>query len=454
MLTSAKFEKALSRLTETAGSQSRILLAVSGGIDSMTMAALFRSSSWASRCGVAHVNFCLRENDCDLDQELVRQWASREGIPFHTVRFDTHAYAREHSVSTQMAARELRYGWFFRLMDEQGYDLLAVAHNRDDRVETLFLNLLRGTGYRGLLGIRESNGRIVRPLSEFSREEITAYAVRYGVPYRDDRTNAESHYHRNRLRNVVFPEFRKINPSFLATVSRNMSHFAQAVELLDEMAAEIREAVVSRDGDRTVVRAGALAADRHRDFWCYSLLSEYGFNPAQIAAITASAGMSSGKRFRSPTHELVTVSGAWHIYPLSVALPEEFAVSGPGTYRFGNIAFRLSVYDRPDSFLPIPAAGQLFFDADRVRFPMCCRGWRPADKMRPFGMERGTKKLSDLFVDLKVDVRRRQEQPVLTHRIRMRGDEQEQIVLLPGLRLDDRFKVTARTRRIGDVCLL
>lgn len=445
------FEKAVRRLLAEKPT-GRILLAVSGGVDSMTMADLFRRSVWAGRCAVAHVNFSLRGEESDADEALVRQWAEQASLPFYSKRFDTGAYAQQQAISTQMAARELRYGWFEELMREEGFDWLAVAHHQDDGVETLFLNLLRGTGFRGLLGIRPLNGKIVRPLLDVSRREILDYARTFGVPYRDDRTNAESHYARNRLRNIVFPELEKINPSFKQTVARNISYFSQAQALLDARVAEVRSAVVADKGSCVEICVEALQNDPHRDFLCHEILSEYGFNASQVAGLVGAMGGESGKQFYSRTHELLTAGSVWRVYPLLTTEQQEIlSIAGPGEYVFQGRRFRLSIGPRDGVFSPEGAPDRLCFDADLVQFPLCCRTWRPADRFRPYGMRQGSKKLSDFFVDLKMDLRQKSEQPVLTAWFTEEGTEQERIVLLPGLRLDDRFRVTDKTKNIGEV---
>lgn len=448
------FEKAVRRMVaeRPAG---RILLAVSGGVDSMTMADLFRRSEWAGRCAIAHVNFSLRGSESDADEALVRQWAAQASIPFYSRRFDTTAYAQQHAISTQMAARALRYGWFEELLRQEGFDWVAVAHNQDDGVETLFLNLLRGTGFRGLEGIRSQNGSIIRPLLEISRQEIAAYAHEHGVPYRDDRTNAESHYARNRLRNVVFPELEKINPSFKQTVTRDMAYFAQANGVLDAFLAQRRAAYVIERSDCVEIRSDRLLEDPHRDFCCHGILSEYGFNPTQVADAVQSLGAGSGKRFLSKTHELVTSGAVWRVYPLRKpdSLESELLLPGPGEYLFQGVHFRLTVGPRTSEFSPEGAPQRLCFDADRVRFPLVCRTWRPADRFRPYGMRTGSKKLSDFFVDLKMDVHQKSVQPVVLSRVPVEEGEREEVVLLPGLRLDDRFRVTENTKNIGEIII-
>lgn len=302
----------------------------------MCMANLFYTSPLNLRFGIATVNFNLREGDCDLDQELVRGWAEERGIPFHTIGFDTKDYAHKHAISTQMAARDLRYSWFYQLLEEHRYDYIAVAHNMNDSAETLFLNLLRGTGIRGLAGIRGKNGQIIRPLINISREDIALYVNVEGVPYRDDKTNFESHYSRNRVRNVVFPEFKKINPSFLETVCRSTTYFSQAEDILDDLYETKRgELSVERDGV-LIIDVERLKGEKHMDYWLYRILSERGFNVSQVDDVVDVMSGQSGKIFRSANFELTVDRGFLKVYPLLSVDTEGFEIESPGVYMFGG----------------------------------------------------------------------------------------------------------------------
>lgn len=214
MTTEQLFDRDLLSLSDGKVEGRRYLLGVSGGIDSMCMATLFLHSELHPDFAIAHVNFSLRGEESDGDMDSVVEWGNANGIQVFTRTFDTHAYSAENSISTQMAARELRYGFFKELMDSEGFDFLAIAHNLDDSIETIFLNIARGTGLKGLSGIPVRNGRIIRPLMGVSRAQIREYVEANGVSYRDDRTNFESHYARNRVRNIISRNSaRSIHPS-------------------------------------------------------------------------------------------------------------------------------------------------------------------------------------------------------------------------------------------------
>lgn len=441
----SEFDRNLTSFLPDGVEGKRFLLAVSGGIDSMCMASLFLASALKPEFGIATVNFNLRPGDCDLDQDLVRRWAAEHSIPFHTIGFDTKEYAHQHSISTQMAARDLRYGWFYKLLEEHHYDYIAIAHNLDDSAETLLLNLLRGTGVSGLAGIRGQNGKIIRPLITVPRGEIARYVEENNIPYRDDKSNFESHYSRNRVRNVIFPEFKKINPSFLTTLSRNSLHFVQAEGVLDEFLELKRGELYREEGDLLLIDIAALSREKNRGYWLYRLLDDKGFNESQLLDIEEALSGQSGKMFSSVTHEMVVDRDYLKVYPLKGYDNEEFHIEAPGIYEFAGTRFELSLFEKGESFNPLSEDGTLYFDADSITFPLVCRGWRAADRFRPFGMT-GFKKLSDFFKDIKMDRVRKDMQPLIC--------DGENIVCLPGLRIDDRYKIKTSTRMVAEVKIL
>lgn len=452
-----RFDSALAQLTDGCP-DARVLLAVSGGVDSMTMADLFHHSALRLPMAVAHVNFQLRGADSDSDEALVRRWCERSGIPFFVKRVETGKHASSRGVSVEMAARELRYEWFAQLCREQGFTHLAVAHNLDDSAETLLLHLLRGTGMRGMSGIRASvplpgaeDVTLIRPLLNFSRREIEAHAVRAGVEFRIDATNADISIPRNRIRHEVFPELARINPSFLETFRTEMRHFGQMEQQLDQVFAEGRDSLcrdsVSRDsvshGQDAVLAIDipALLRKGQTGWWLYRLLEGYGFNPDQLDQIERSLEALSGKEFLSPTHRLVKDRNELRVYPLAAAAPDDL------TFRLDVRTFTVTPgFDpkqKPDDVL--------FIDADKVRLPLAARAPREGDRFRPFGMHRGTKLLSDFFTDLKLDVEQKRREVVVTT-TNENGDEI--IVAIAGRRIADRFKITPATRRVAAISLL
>ena len=447
-----RFDSALAQLTDGCP-DARVLLAVSGGVDSMTMADLFQHSALRLPLAVAHVNFQLRGADSDSDEALVRRWCGRSGIPFFVKRVETGKHASDRGVSVEMAARELRYEWFAQLCREQGFTHLAVAHNLDDSAETLLLHLLRGTGLRGLAGIRDNvplssaeDVRLIRPLLGFTRHEIESYAVRAGVEFRIDATNADISIPRNRIRHEVFPELARINPSFLETFRTEMRHFGQMEQLLDQVFAVGRDSLcrdsVSHGQDAVLaIDIPALVRKGQTGWWLYRLLEGYGFNPDQLDQIERSLEALSGKEFLSPTHRLVKDRNELRVYPLAAAAPDDL------TFRLDVRTFTVTPgfdpHQKPEDVL--------FVDADLVKLPLSARATRDGDRFRPFGMHRGTKLLSDFFTDLKLDVEQKRREVVVTT-TNENGDEI--IVAIAGRRIDDRFKITPATRRVAAISLL
>lgn len=298
------------------------LLAVSGGIDSICLASLFLNSSVGRRFAVAHCNFHLRGEDSDSDEALVAAWCGRNGVRYHKADFDTEQYASSHSVSIEMAARELRYDWFASLCRDNGYYGVAVAHNANDNAETLILNLLRGTGLRGITGMQvetvvpvtrdELSGvRLLRPMLSFSREQIEEYVAANSLEYHDDRTNAETVYKRNRIRHLVFPVFESLNPSFLTTFAREMNAFSEVQEIADDYFISVRESVCESAGKDELLRVNAvrLCHLKHYKYVLYRLLEAYGFRDRllePVVRLLESGKTFSGKVFEAPGYELIT----------------------------------------------------------------------------------------------------------------------------------------------------
>lgn len=298
------------------------LLAVSGGIDSICLASLFLNSSAGRRFAVAHCNFHLRGEDSDSDEALVAAWCGRNGVRYHKADFDTEQYASSHSVSIEMAARELRYDWFASLCKDNGYYGVAVAHNANDNAETLILNLLRGTGLRGITGIQveavvpvtrdELSGvRLLRPMLSFSRKQIEEYVAANSLEYHDDRTNAETVYKRNHIRHLVFPVFESLNPSFLTTFAREMNAFSEVQEIADDYFISVRDGVCDPAGKDELLRVNAvrLCHLKHYKYVLYRLLEVYGFRDRllePVVRLLESGKTFSGKVFEAPGYKLIT----------------------------------------------------------------------------------------------------------------------------------------------------
>lgn len=318
------------------------LLAVSGGIDSICLASLFLNSSSGRRFGVAHCNFHLRGEDSDSDEALVAAWCGRNAVRYHKADFDTEQYASAHNVSIEMAARELRYDWFASLCKDNGYYGVAVAHNANDNAETLILNLLRGTGLRGITGMpvetvvpvtrdELSGVRLLRPMLSFSRKQIEEYVAANSLEYHDDRTNAETVYKRNRIRHLVFPVFESLNPSFLTTFAREMNAFSEVQEIADDYFISVRESVCEPAGKDELLRVNAvrLCHLKHYKYVLYRLLEAYGFRDRllePVVRLLESGKTFSGKVFEAPGYELITAGECLIVRKATRVVPESPAI--------------------------------------------------------------------------------------------------------------------------------
>ena len=278
----------------------RILLAVSGGIDSMYLANRAPELFPGARFAVAHCNFRLRGDESDGDEAFVRDWCAARGLDCFVERFDTRAYASAHGVSIEMAARELRYAWFARLCREQGFEAVAVAHNADDNAETLVLNLLRGTGTRGLRGMGERDG-ILRPLLGLSRAEIRTWMEAHGCAWREDSTNADNTPKRNCIRNEVFPLFARINPSFLRTLGEDMHRIALADDIAASWFRSVRDGLTDPSG---AIRIDAVLALEHWEYALWQLVEPYKLSGQTFGKLVALL-----RRYRQEPRGTVTLGG-------------------------------------------------------------------------------------------------------------------------------------------------
>jgi tRNA(Ile)-lysidine synthase len=423
-----------------------VLVAVSGGIDSMSMANLILKCEYPN-FAVATVNFNLRGEESNRDEALVRNWAEGKNLKFYSKSFDTEGYALSKGISIQMAARELRYGWFYDLMENDGFDCLAIAHNLNDTVETLFINILRGTGVDGLAAIREvveiplKGKKIIRPLLGFTRKEIEEYAANEEVKYFHDHTNFENHYSRNKIRNLVFPLIEEINSSFLHTAEKSIRHFTTAGNILRDLYLQKREVILVPEStpEKTEFLLEPLLSEKYPEYWLFMLLEEYGFNSDQVHQISASLNGTPGKLFYSSTHRVLKDRDKLIITPIT--LPE----NDGGQLNITDIV-EISVYEKGTQFTPVPSNKIFFMDADKIEFPLSVRKWKDGDKFRPLGMF-GNKKVSDYLTDVKRDMFTKENRYVL---ISAKG----QILCLLGERIDDRFKISSSTARILEAHLL
>ena len=429
-----------------------VLLAVSGGVDSMTMADLFYRSGIPVR--VLHCNFSLRGSESDADERLVRDWCAERDLPFETRRFDTETRAVEEGVSLEMAARELRYAWFARRSAECGNAPVAVAHHLEDNAETLILNLLRGTGIDGLRGMRAvrplpGGGPLVRPLLGFSRADIAADAASRNVPFREDATNAETRFKRNLIRHEVLPVFDRLNPSWRDTLVRDMKRFDGAARIVEAWCRDRVPAPDPRTGrilwDLETLRPGA---ENRELLWRF--LREKGFPGAvaeQVVAALEAGRPTAGKMFRSAEWNLALTAGTLILEPAAATAPGPWTISAPGEHDCGGTCVRVCMEAPPADAAALRCPeGESVFDAAAVTFPLTLRRWQAGDWLRPIGLG-GRKKLSDLFTDLHFDRLRKEKALVL-------ADEGSHVHSLLGFRTDEAAKVTPRTRTMLRIKIL
>ena len=404
-----------------------VLVAVSGGRDSMVLAEKVRREG--GPFAVAHCNFRLRGAESDADEALVREWAERHGVTCHVRAFDTEAVATAEGISIEMAARKLRYRWFGELCRKHGYEAVLTAHHAGDNAETFFLNLLRGTGIKGLTGMKansflpdpEFSGiPLRRPLLGLTRAEIDSFATQWKVPYRDDRTNAENTVKRNKLRNQVFPVLREINPSFEKTLAEDMERLSMVSAIADDYYRE--NASLLWDGKR--IDTALLRTFSHWEYLLYRILEEDGLSAPLIAQATdiVRSGVS-GKRagpFVSAAGRLVREESA--------GVPE--------------ITVTEEAWEPGRS--PVMPAGVLAVDADKVHGELVADRWVAGDWIRPLGM-RGRRKLQDWFKDRHFSLVDKRQAVI----VRDSGlTDAHHVVAIAGHVIDDTYRITADTRRI------
>lgn len=420
--------------------EDRILLTVSGGVDSMVMLSLFTEAGY--RIGVAHCNFQLRGTESEEDEVLVREEAARLGVPFYNRRFETEREMELTGESMEMAARRLRYAWFNELCEKEGYTAIAVAHHADDSVETFFINLLRGTGLRGLTGISTQVGRVVRPLLFATRKEILEYALQHKIPYREDSSNRSTKYLRNKIRLGLVPRIREINPKFTSLMRRNIGRLTDAQQFITQAVERIREVAVEQREGVDVIHLNRIDPSLPRNFVLYELLnSAYGFKGDVIDQLCHALDAEAvGRRFYARDRVAVVDRGTILVSPIAsddsceVQVPE-----GAARAYCGNsvLFFDRRSIDLIEEFAVPP--GQALLDADKLQWPLTLRRWREGDWFIPFGMT-GKKKLSDYLIDRKLSLPEKERQFVLTS-----GDE---IVWVVGERTDDRYRLDEKSENV------
>lgn len=439
MLLLEEFEKYVGE-NELFTHDDKILLTVSGGVDSMVMMALTAAAGY--RFGVAHCNFQLRGAESDEDELLVENEARRYGVEYNNKRFDTTAEMEATGESMEMAARRLRYAWFKELSQEHGYTVIAIAHHINDSIETFFINMLRGTGLRGFTGITTQVGHIVRPMMFATRKDIHDYAVAHHIPFREDSSNRSTKYLRNKVRLGLVPMLKEINPQFTTIMRRNIARLSQAQDFITSSMDIIKAEVLEAGGDVKVLHVDRINDHLPRNFVVYEILSsEFGFKGDVVDALChALDNGSTGRRFYSREWVAVVDRGDVAITRITSDDSCETIVNRGAvrSYAGGSVLY----YDYCNiDFIDDLDQGEnvALLDADKLRFPLVVRRWREGDWFVPFGMS-GRKKLSDYLIDKKVSLAEKGRQFVL-----LSGDD---IVWVIGRRLDDRYAITRKTENV------
>jgi tRNA(Ile)-lysidine synthase len=414
----------------------RVLMTVSGGIDSMVMSHLFISAGFDT--GIAHCNFCLRGKESDRDEEFVKKYADDNNIPFFYKRFDTKGYASKHRISLQMAARDLRYKWFEEIRKKRKYDKIAIAHNLNDNIETLLINLTRGTGITGLTGMKPSGYHIIRPLLFATREKITDYCKKNGIKYREDRSNAETKYMRNRIRHLVIPVLKEINPSVEITLHETTERLSGINEIVAIFINKLKEKVLTEKGKETILKIVPLRQYLDNSSILYELTKQFGMTNALLKDLRNILKGRTGGRIFTDTHRIIKNRNELIITRKTNEDTESYEIRNmAGFKKVSFIKSVISVNITLNFHIP-SGSGTACLDFDKVVFPLLIRKWRFGDSFYPLGMKQ-KKKLSDYFTDRKYSIPDKEKTYIL--------ESGGKIAWIVGERIDDRFKITGKTKK-------
>lgn len=406
----------------------KLLLAVSGGVDSMVLMHLFQQLHYD--IAIAHCNFQLRGIESDGDELFVHVKSEKLQVKSYFIRFDTESYSKENKLSIQLAARKLRYNWFQELLSENQLDYLVTAHHLDDNVETFLINLTRGTGLDGLTGIPAQNENIIRPLLPFSRAEIENYALDNNIQWREDSSNASDKYFRNKLRHDIVPVFKELNIGFLDSFQNTLNHLQQAESLVNDASKLVYEKVVEEKENQLEIHLRTLLQFKNYKAYLYQWLKVYGFSAWNDIYDLVEA--QSGKQVFSETHVLLKDRE-------KLLLTERKTTAKDAVFFIESIDSKVNI---PLKLLFCKAvnifethSNCIFVDEDKIKFPLTIRKWQEGDYFYPLGMT-GKKKLSKYFKDEKYSLIDKENQWLLC--------SEDQIVWVIGKRADNRF-ITNKT---------
>ena len=411
--------------------EDKLTLGISGGADSVCLMHILLALNYSFE--LAHCNFNLRAEESDADEVFVKELAKKYQLEIHIKQFDTLEYASKNKISTQMAARDLRYAWFDDLLNKTNSKYIAIAHHENDDVETFFINLVRGSGLKGLLGIKEKNNAVVRPLLSVSRLEIEQYLNEKGLLFREDSSNASLKYLRNKIRHELMPLLTEMNPSIQDTIKGEIKILEGVSQIYTTKTEEIRKELMQEENGIVKFKISDLLALNPLQNYLYELLSPYGFTT--IDAIAKALKGQSGKQFFSSTHQLVVDREFIFISPVKIE-NKVFLIAEKTVELLIPLSLKFKITADKNIVLDSAIAK---LDFEKLKFPLTLRKWQEGDKFMPLGMKK-FKKLSDFFIDNKFSILDKQEQWLLCS-----GDD---IVWVVGCRIDERYKLETDTKKV------
>ena len=412
--------------------KSKILLAISGGIDSVCLADLLIRSGY--NVEFAHCNFKLREEESDQDEIFVSDLANKNKIPFHHISFDTNHYALSNKLSIQMAARELRYEWFEKVRREISADYIAIAHNQNDNIETFFINLINGTGLKGLRAIQNKNNFIVRPLMFASRNQIGEYVKSKSLNFREDSSNKSKKYQRNKVRHDLMPLLKQINPSIENTIADEIEIIKNTYSIFKEQVDRVVKEISCQTDDGIKISKNKLIKLEPIDTYLYEILNVFGFT--DIKSIKNSILSNPGKQFFSKSHRLLIDREFVFIEKIEDDFFNDILINECTLILNSpiNISFKISSNNQIDKIKDTAC-----FDYEKLVFPLVIRKWKSGDKFIPSGMK-GFKKLSDFFIDNKINRLLKEKTLILC--------SNDDIIWVIGSRIDERYKAKSKTKKM------
>jgi tRNA(Ile)-lysidine synthase len=414
----------------------KLLIAFSGGVDSVVLTDLLYKSGY--NIELAHCNFQLRGHEANDDTNFCENYANSLPIPIHVSYFDTKAYAVEHKLSIQMAARELRYTWFNELIEKNNYSAIITAHHANDAIETLFVNLIRGTGIKGLQGIPLKQNKVVRPLLFTTKEDIKLYAIKNKLAYREDSSNQEIKYKRNFIRHQIIPKLKELNPALEETFATSIHFFKQSSEIVKQFADLKFKQICNEKDNQLFIDINLLVVEPQKETLLFEWLQLKKFKTSQIRQLceVLQSEKNIGKQFSSPTHQLIVDRKFIIVQPITqMCLENEFVMNSIDDIK--HLPINLT-FEEANQLQFSCNKNEIMVAYDDELFPLKLRHWKTGDKFKPLGLN-GFKKLSDFFKDIKLSRFEKQSTWIL--------ESNKHIIWIVGYRMDDRCKLDDKSNK-------